>query len=86
VTCRVARSFQNHAPQVDLVYCCKCGSANLEVFWSSKAVGPHLCPMCVPSNVEGGEAESMTRLSRRGLVQAGGDTSQEYALQSIIRM
>jgi hypothetical protein len=85
VTCRVARSFQSHAPQVDLVYCCKCGSENRELFWTSKALGPHLCPMCVQSNVEAGKAESMTRLSRRGRVQAGGDTSQEYALQSTRR-
>jgi hypothetical protein len=84
VTCRVARSFQNHV-QMDLVNCCKCGSPNLEVFWTSQTLGPHLCPICVQSKVEGGEAESMTRSSRRGRVQAGADTSQEYELQSTRR-
>lgn len=84
MTCRVARSFQNHT-QVDPVYCCECGSANLEVFWTSKALGPHLCAMCVRSKFEGGEAESMKRSSRRGRVQAGADTSQEYELQSTRR-
>jgi hypothetical protein len=73
VTCRVARSFQTHA-QVDPVYCCQCGSRNLEVFWTSKALGPHLCAMCVQSKVERGEAESMMRSSRKGRVQTGAAT------------
>ena len=87
MTCRVARSFQNHA-QVDPVNCCECGSANLEVFWTSKVLGPHLCPMCVQSKVEGGaaeRAESMTRSSRRGRVQACADASLENELQSTRR-
>ena len=84
MTCRVARSFQNHT-QMDLVYCCECGSSNLEVFWTSRTLGPHLCPMCVQSKVEGGAAESMTRFSRRGRVQACADTSLENELQSTRR-
>jgi Zn-finger nucleic acid-binding protein len=78
VTCRVARSFQNHA-QVDSVYCGKCGSSNLEVFWTSKTLGPHLCPICAKSKIEGGEAESMMRTSRKSLVGASADPSPERA-------
>jgi len=69
MTCRVARSFQNHV-QMDLVYCCKCGSWNLGVFWTSQTLGPHLCPMCVPSKLEAGAAESMTRSLGRGREEA----------------
>ena len=69
MTCRVARSFQNHT-QMEPVYCCKCGATHLEAFWTSKSLGPHLCPICAQSKVECGVAESMTRSSRRDRVHA----------------
>ena len=53
MACRVARLSHTHT-HMDLVFCCECGSANLEVFYSSKTLGPHLCPICVQSKVEGG--------------------------------
>ncbi len=81
MTCRVARLPQDLA-RTNLAYCCECGSANLEVFFTSKTLGPHLCPMCVQSKAEGGVAESMTRSPRRGRVQARAGTSLENELQS----
>ena len=53
VTCRVARSFPDR-PRIDLAFCCECGSADLEVCYTSKALGPHLCPICTQSKVECG--------------------------------
>jgi hypothetical protein len=81
VTCRVARSFQTHA-QMDPVYCCKCGSSALEVLWTSKSVGPHLCPMCVQAGVDSGVAESLIQSSRRDWVEASTDPSVAKELQS----
>ena len=43
MTCRVARLSQDIF-RVDLVFCCECGSGDLEVCYTSKALGPHLCP------------------------------------------
>ena len=60
MTCGVARLPQNLF-RVDLVFCCECGSGDLEVCYTSKALGPHLCPTCVQSKVECGVAESMPR-------------------------
>ena len=60
MTCRVARSSQN-LPLIDLVFCCECGSAELEVCYTSKALGPHLCQICALSIVEFGATERMTR-------------------------
>ena len=31
---------------IHTVLCCKCGSSNLEMCYASKALGPHLCPLC----------------------------------------
>ena len=56
MTCRVARSFQDRLC-LDPVFCCECGSADLEVCYTSKALGPHLCPTCVQSKVEYGTWE-----------------------------
>ncbi len=53
VTCRVARLSQDHL-RLDLVFCSKCGSANLEVCYTSKTLGPRLCSTCVGSMVECG--------------------------------
>jgi len=53
VTCRVARLSQDY-PGMDLVFCCECGSANLEVCYTSKTLGPHVCPTCAGSMLEGG--------------------------------
>lgn len=65
MTCRVARSYQDH-PHIDLVTCCECGSANLEVCSTSKTLGPHLCPICAQSKVECGVTkDSKTRSPRR---------------------
>ena len=60
MTCGVARLPQNLS-RVDLVFCSECGSGDLEVCYTSKALGPHLCPMCVQSNVECGMVENMLR-------------------------
>ena len=60
MTCGVARLSQNLF-RVDLVFCCECGSRDLEVCYTSKALGPHLCPTCIQAKVECGMAESMLR-------------------------
>ncbi len=60
MTCRVARLSQNFF-RVDLVFCCECGSGDLEACYTSKALGPHLCPTCVQSKVECGMAETIPR-------------------------
>jgi hypothetical protein len=60
MTCGVARLSQNLL-RVELVFCCECGSGDLEVFYTSKALGPHLCPTCIQSKVECGVAEGMLR-------------------------
>ena len=84
MTCRVARLPQNLA-RMNLVYCCQCGSSNLETFHTSRTLGPHLCPMCTQSKGEGGAAESMTRSSRSSRLQARADSSLENELQSARR-
>ena len=53
MTCRVARLSQD-LPHIGLAFCCECGSADLEVCHTSKALGPHLCPTCALSIVECG--------------------------------
>lgn len=72
MACRVARSYQDHT-QLDLGSCCKCGSANLEVFYTSKALGPHLCPPCAQSPVERGTVNlnAVTAQGRQTLPCAG---------------
>lgn len=59
MTCRVARWSQDHT-HMDLVYCCECGSADLEVCSTSHTLGPHLCPICTQSKVECGVAKERT--------------------------
>ena len=53
MTCRVARLSQDLL-RIGLAFCCECGSADLEVCHTSKALGPHLCPACALSIVECG--------------------------------
>jgi hypothetical protein len=53
VTCRVARLSQDPR-RIDLTFCCECGSENLEMCSTSKALGPHLCPTCAQSKFECG--------------------------------
>jgi hypothetical protein len=66
MTCGVARLSQ-HLLRVDLAFCCECGSGDLEVFYTSKALGPHLCPVCAQSMVEcGTRQENHTRLAEKG--------------------
>ena len=84
MTCRVARIPQDLA-RMNLVYCCECGSSNLEVFHTSRTLGPHLCTACAQSKVECGAAESMARSSRRGRLQARADSSLENELQATTR-
>jgi hypothetical protein len=60
VTCGVARLPQNLF-RVNLAFCCECGSGDLEVCYTSKALGPHLCPTCAQSKVECGVEEGMSR-------------------------
>jgi hypothetical protein len=76
MTCRVARCPKDFA-SMKLVYCCECGSSNLEMFHSSKTVGPHLCPTCVQSKIEYGVVKNMMRTARMGRVQASGGASLE---------
>jgi len=66
VTCRVARLSQDNL-RLELAFCCECGSADLEVCYTSKALGPHLCPICVQSLAECGVwLENQTRSSMTG--------------------
>ena len=58
MTCGVARLSPNLL-RVELVFCCECGSGDLEVCYTSKALGPHLCPTCVQSKIGCGVAERM---------------------------
>ncbi len=53
MTCRVARLSQDLL-RIDLAFCCECGSANLEMCSTLKALGPHLCPACALSKIECG--------------------------------
>jgi hypothetical protein len=65
VTCRVARLSQG-LPRRGLVFCCACGSADLEVCHTSKALGPHLCPTCTQSKVTCGTwKDTHARLSMK---------------------
>jgi hypothetical protein len=59
MTCRVARSYHNPTQPIDLVSCCKCGSTHLEVFYTSKTLGRHLCPICAQSMVECGVVKEL---------------------------
>lgn len=53
VTCRVARvSSDLPLGEVNLIFCCECGSSNLEVCYTSNAQGPHLCLTCAQSKVK----------------------------------
>ena len=61
MTCRTARLSQDHLP-IDLVFCCDCGSAALEVCSTSYTLGPHLCQICAQSMVERGAwKDNLTR-------------------------
>jgi hypothetical protein len=64
MACRVARSYQ-YPSHMDLVTCCKCASTELEMFYASKALGPHLCQTCARSKAGCETATaSMTLASR----------------------
>ena len=53
MTCRVARlSPDLPLMRMDLAFCCECGSSDLEVCYTSKTLGPHLCLTCTQSKVE----------------------------------
>lgn len=65
MSCRAARSFQNHV-WMEPVCCCECGSTHLEVFGTSKALGPYLCPICAQSMVGCGVAKQSGPESARG--------------------
>jgi len=65
VTCRVARLSQDLL-RIDLAFCSECGSADMEVCYTSKALGPHLCQICAQSKVECGTwMETQMRLPMR---------------------
>jgi hypothetical protein len=51
VTCRVARLSQDLL-RIDMAFCSECGSADLEACFTSKTLGPHLCPICAQSKSE----------------------------------
>lgn len=63
MTCRVARMSPDLLP-INLVFCCECGSADLEACYTSKALGPHLCQTCAQSTVECGASKEIPALSR----------------------
>jgi hypothetical protein len=65
MTCRVAR-LSPDLLRVNVAFCCECGSADLEVCYTSKALGPHLCQICALSVVEFGVAESLARSAMTG--------------------
>ena len=66
MACRVARLSQDIL-RIDLAFCGECGSANLEACYTSKALGPHLCPTCAQSKAECGTwMETQMRLSMSG--------------------
>ena len=66
MTCGAARLPQDLL-RVDLAFCCDCGSGDLEVCYTSKALGPHLCASCARSMVEcGARQESQTRFPMKG--------------------
>lgn len=53
MTCRVARLSPDLPLSIlGLVFCCECGSSDLEVCYTSNTLGPHLCPTCTQSKVE----------------------------------
>lgn len=53
MVCRAARLSQDLPFRIiDLVFCCECGSSDLEVCYTSKTLGPHLCPTCTQSKVD----------------------------------
>ena len=71
VTCRVARLSQD-VLRIGLVFCCECGSADLEVCYTSKALGPHLCPICAQSMVKcGAWQENQTQSPMKGAAWTG---------------
>jgi hypothetical protein len=66
MTCRVAR-LSPDLLRIDLAFCSECGSGDLEVCYTSKALGPHLCPICALSMVACGVwQENQTRSPMRG--------------------
>lgn len=70
VTCRVARLSQDLL-RIDLAFCSECGSPDLEVYYTSKALGPHLCQTCAQSKVECGTwKETQTRVPMKGQLVA----------------
>lgn len=52
MTCRVARLFQQ-STQIKPVACCTCGTRDLDVFFTSRALGLHLCSTCAQSMIVG---------------------------------
>ena len=42
-TLKIRRRPSQHPPLINLVFCCECGSPDLEGCYTSKALGPHLC-------------------------------------------
>lgn len=78
MTCRVARLSQDLL-RIDLAFCSECGSADLEVCYTSKARGSHLCPICVQSMVEcGAWQENQTRspMREQSVARAGAAASR----------
>lgn len=65
MTCRVARVSPNLLC-VHMAFCSECGSADLEVCYTSKFLGPHLCQICALSVVKFGVAESLARSAMTG--------------------
>lgn len=65
MTCRVAR-LSPDLLRVDVALCCECGSPDLEVCYTSKALGPHRCQICALSVVEFGVAENSARSTMTG--------------------
>ncbi len=64
MTCRVARLFQK-STHIKPVYCCKCGTRDLDVFFTSKTLGLHLCPTCAKTMVEWGVGKGLSATAKQ---------------------
>ena len=79
MTCRVARMSQV-LPLINMAFCCECSSADLEMCYTSKALGPHLCPICAQFKVENGTwKDNQARSSDEGAACRLTQVNLEYA-------
>jgi hypothetical protein len=58
MSCRVAR-FIEKPSQIALIDCCRCRITRVNGCWTSKTLGPYLCPICTQSMIESGMKENL---------------------------